>query len=176
MWQRLLYLINLPEHWRIIDRESIKPAQTETDWQTLTVLLVVTCAIIFGTYAQALFSYPAFQDGHYANLPQLAAWVTAIVIGYIGLPLLAIPFLPGESLRNYYLAPTGLWRKLPWYLLISLLFVPIIWLASGSEAFRATYPFYVYLHRSAVDFFAWEILYLLHFVCLYGDISPLKWE
>lgn len=166
MWQKFITLLNLAEHWRRIDQDCQHAAVSINDRKMILVLLVVTVAIVLPSYFQVFVPVDFSNYPEYAELLQLASWVTAIVVSYVLLPVLVIRFIYGESLAEYYLGMRGLWRKLPVYLLVYLLFVPAIWLASTTAAFKATYPFYNYLHRSVFDLLAWEFLYALHFIAV----------
>jgi membrane protease YdiL (CAAX protease family) len=46
------------------------------------------------------------------------------------------------------------------------LILPAVWIASGTDTFRHTYPFYRLSNRSSFDYWSWELMYALQFLSL----------
>lgn len=93
-------------------------------------------------------------------------WTFWHVVGYVILPFLVIRFVFKESFwqMGWQWQDTGKhWRG---YLLLLSPILVCIGLVSQGEDFVNHYPFYDLASRSWFDFIAWELLYLLQFLCL----------
>ncbi len=92
-------------------------------------------------------------------------WVTGAFVGYILVPLFVIRFVLRQRLSEFGLIPSGYWRHLPMYVGLFLpVFVGVV-AVSGTDGFRATYPFYRD-PESWTFLLIWELLYGLQFVGL----------
>jgi membrane protease YdiL (CAAX protease family) len=80
--------------------------------------------------------------------------------------LIVIPCLPGERIRDYHLSPKGFFRHLVIYLGLFALVLPAVIIASRTQGFRDTYPFYRSANQSYADLFAWEGIYAAQFIAL----------
>jgi membrane protease YdiL (CAAX protease family) len=160
------------DNWKQIDAESAEQAARRKGWdfRPLVVLIVVcvslTVLMYFGQVTHFYQFFPEAVEDRYGELKSFAWWSGLCFIGYVVLPTIAIYFMPGERLGDYYVSLRQLRRHLPIYLGLYLLVLPIVALASQAETFYLTYPFYKHANRSAFDFFAWEALYALQFFSL----------
>ena len=105
--------------------------------------------------------------GPWGALWREAWWGGVHLVGYVLVPVLCLRLLPGVGV----VADAGLrWarttRWLPWYGLLAAPVLGFAVVASFTEAFTTTYPFYPLAGRSWVDLLAWEAIYLLQFACL----------
>ncbi len=102
----------------------------------------------------------------FADLLSYVWWTAWHVIGYVLLPFTVVKSViktPFNSFGWRYNFTNQHW--LAYILLISpILF--FIFLVSFREDFLAHYPFYKLAGRSWFDLIAWELLYLLQFICL----------
>lgn len=106
-----------------------------------------------------------FQTG-FGRLISYGWWTLWHVIGYVLLPCLVIRYLfnlPMADMGWRWNDTSEHWRG--YLLLLSPILVFVALVAQGGD-FVAHYPFYKQAGRSWFDFFAWEFLYLLQFVCL----------
>ncbi len=157
-------------HWAIIDRETVRtPEQAgRASWQVLVVLLTCTVVLTLQEYVGGsdqfarLFPYDRSQ---YWELKGFVWWSGWRVLGYVIIPILVILAMPGERLRDYNLTFKG-GKHLLLYLVMFLLFLPVVFMASQSPSFRHTYPFYRMANRSSFDLWAWEGLYAAQFIAL----------
>jgi membrane protease YdiL (CAAX protease family) len=74
--------------------------------------------------------------------------------------------IAGEPIRAYHLSPRGFFKHLPTYGILFAIVLPLVVVASQTQGFRDTYPFYRMANRSTFDFVAWEVLYALQFLSL----------
>ncbi len=93
-------------------------------------------------------------------------WTFWHVIGYVLLPYIVIKTI----LKTSFVDMGWRWNTthLHWrgYVLLISPILFFIFLVSFRSDFLHHYPFYKDAHRSWFDFIAWEVLYLLQFVCL----------
>jgi uncharacterized protein len=87
------------------------------------------------------------------------------VVGYFIVPAIACRVV-GLRLSDCGLGTAGATKHLGIYVLFFVVFVPVIVVASGTQAFQHTYPFYKLSSRSWTDFLAWEALYAASFFAL----------
>jgi membrane protease YdiL (CAAX protease family) len=105
------------------------------------------------------------RPGGYWQLWQLGYWAFTRIFGYVVIPLLALPLLPGVSLRDLGLSFRGLTSHLWIYV---VLFSPVL-LAVVMVSFRADFSsYYPFYHRAQglSDLLLWELLYFAQFVAL----------
>lgn len=95
-----------------------------------------------------------------------AWWSFWHVVTFILIPVIVIKTVFKEPLANYGLGFGRLRQHVKWYLLLSLPILSFVVIVSFRDDFSNHYPFYKLAHRSWVDLIAWEILYLLQFVCV----------
>jgi membrane protease YdiL (CAAX protease family) len=94
-----------------------------------------------------------------------AGWTLGCVTVYFFVPALIVTFGFRQPLSAYGLTGRGFVRHLPVYLLLLAPVLVAVAIASGTEAFQATYPFYRN-PRGWADFLAWEALYATQFFAL----------
>ncbi len=103
-------------------------------------------------------------DGYY-SLWQLGYWAFTRIFGYVAIPLLALPLLPGVTIRDLGLSFKGFTSHL-W--LYGVLFCPVlvsVVIVSFRADFASYYPFYQEA-RGWHDMLVWELLYFAQFVAL----------
>ncbi|MGB0955098.1 MAG: CPBP family intramembrane glutamic endopeptidase [Panacagrimonas sp.] len=172
--------------WRksldLIDRLDARWRQPEHDGNWRRVAMIVTlCALcLFGIHYLrftsvlhhliACFLGPAaladFQAHPWSELFGQLWWGGVHLVGYVLIPLLAIGYGWRQPLRDFGLgwAQTG-----PWLIGCLALAAPIIFfafIASHTQSFQHTYPFYRLAGRSWMDLLLWELIYLSQFVFL----------
>jgi len=96
----------------------------------------------------------------------LSWWSFSCFVFYLVIPSLYVRGVIRGRLRDYGLETAGFLRHLPLYGVLFLLVLPFVVGASFDAAFQAKYPFYARAGRSALHFFAWELLYALQFFSL----------
>jgi membrane protease YdiL (CAAX protease family) len=103
--------------------------------------------------------------GEYFRLWQLAYWALTRIGGYVLIPLLAIPLMPGVKLSDLGLSFKG-FRDHIWLYLV--LFCPVlvsVVIVSFRGDFSSYYPFYQNAH-GLHDLLIWELLYFAQFAAL----------
>ncbi len=103
-------------------------------------------------------------DGYY-SLWQLGYWAITRIGGYVLIPLMVLPLLPGVRVRDLGLSFKGL-REHLW--LYAVLFCPVlvsVVIVSFRGDFSSYYPFYRDI-RGWHDLLIWEGLYFCQFVAL----------
>ncbi len=165
------------EQWRAIDADggpgsaqALPPARVHL---TVAVVLVVACVTLtlqeyVGQRAQyeRWWPYDPATSGPYWSLQGFAWWTGWRVFGYLLLPMAVVALLPGERLRDYYVSPRGFFKHLWIYAVMFALILPAVVIASRTQVFRHTYPFYRLAGRSAFDTWSWELMYALQFLSL----------
>jgi membrane protease YdiL (CAAX protease family) len=161
------------DQWRAIDKETDrKPGEAgTTSWKVLVVLVV--CAVSL-TVQEYIGDRGAFERwfpsrgrvDEYNELKGFAWWSSWRVIGYVIMPLLAIVAMSGERIRDYHMSFKGFTKHLWIYVLMFTLITPAVIIASTTQAFRHTYPFYRLANRSHFDLWTWEAFYAAQFVSL----------
>jgi membrane protease YdiL (CAAX protease family) len=162
------------DQWRAIDAESERaPEQAGTfGWTVLAVLVTAAVSLTLQEYFGGRDSFERWFHGsrsegdQYWQLKSFIWWSGWRVLGYVVLPMAVIACLPGERIRDYYVAPKGFVRHLWIYALMFALIFPAVILASRTASFRDTYPFYRLANRSAFDLWAWQALYAAQFLSL----------
>src|ERR1700712_2576847 len=103
---------------------------------------------------------------HWWEIRGFAWWAGWRIFGYVVIPLITIALLPGERIRDYHLSPKGFFRHLIIYLGFFALVLPAVFIASHTQEFRDTYPFYRSANHSYKDLLAWELIYAAQFTAL----------
>jgi membrane protease YdiL (CAAX protease family) len=170
--KRVLSAALLWRHWKAIDEDLADEAVPREgyDYRPVVVLVVVALSLTMQEYwgqhddFSRLFPY----DGHdpYYNLKSFFWWVGWRFVGYVVMPVIAILAMPGERLRDYYVSPRGFLRHLWIYVVLYMLVLPAVYMASKTQGFQMTYPFYKWANRSAFDFWAWQGMYAIQFLSL----------
>jgi membrane protease YdiL (CAAX protease family) len=167
------------DQWRAID-EDIRlervadgraPEHTgRYDWRPIVVLVVACLSLTLQEYygERSTFErfYPREPGDEYWTLKSFGWWSGWRVFGYMLLPMLVIACMPGERIRQYHLSTAGFVKKLWIYVALFAAVLPAVWLASKTDSFQHTYPFYKLANRSAADFWIWQVLYWLQFLSL----------
>ena len=94
-----------------------------------------------------------------------AAWTLGCISCYFLVPALIVVAVFREPLSEYGLTGRGFVRHLPIYLLLLAPVLVAVVIASGTEAFQETYPFYRNPHGWG-DLLGWEALYASQFFAL----------
>lgn len=102
----------------------------------------------------------------FGRLIGYAWWTLWHVVGFVVIPFFVIRY----GLKTSFLDMGWRWQDtskhwLGYLLLLSPILVFIVIVSQGQD-FIDHYPFYKQAGRSWFDFFAWEFLYLLQFICL----------
>lgn len=105
------------------------------------------------------------QSG-FAGLLGQARWAGWLLLGYVIIPALVIRFVLRERLADYGLrwGDTGVHYR--YYLLFGGVMASLAFIASFSDTFLNTYPFYPLAGRSWLDLLLWELLYVVQFFCI----------
>ena len=158
------------DQWRAIDDDTEFSAQPGFDAKILVILIVICVSLTvqqyFGDQDNYAHWFPRVPGDKYFQLKELLWWIAFRVGGFLVVPALTIMAMPGERLRDYYIAPRGFLKKLPIYGVLFLLVLPLVLIASQQPAFRTTYPFYKLANRSMTDLLWWEGAYALQFLAL----------
>ena len=161
------------DQWRAIDEDSGPGASTGPrgfDWKVAVILAVVCVSLTLQEYVgqRELYKlwFPEHGRDRYFQLQAFGWWAGWRVLGYMVLPIIVILLLPGERLRDYHISPRGFIKHLWIYLVMFALILPAVVLASRTDAFRGTYPFYSWANRSLFDLWAWEAMYAIQFLSL----------
>ena len=140
--------------------------------QAFVVLAVVAIVLTIqeyvgdrGTY-EKLWPFPGPGMDHWWEIRGFAWWAGWRIFGYVVVPLITIALLPGERIRDYHLSPKGFFRHLVIYLGLFALVLPAVFIASRTQEFRETYPFYRGANHSYKDLLAWECIYAAQFTAL----------
>ena len=170
LWRKLF-----ADPWRAIDEEAAREraelaATGAIDRRPLWVLIVVALVMVFQEYwgDRNAFDrlFPTLADRpRWGTLYEFSWWSGAKLVGYLIVPAVIVNRV-GIRLSDCGLSFAGL-RKHAWiYLSLFGAIAPVIFLASRTEAFQATYPFYKLAARSWTDLLAWEAMYASTFFAL----------
>ncbi len=169
---------SLVNPWRLLNQEASHARQSEPldhfDYRPLVVMCTVAVSLTLLEYygGRNIFDglvlrwAPSFVGHTYYDLASFVYWSGARALGYVGLPLLVVLFMPGERFRSYGTSTAGFWRHLWIYVLLFLVVLPQIVMVSTTRSFQHTYPFYKLAARSWLDFLTWEGLYAVQFLAL----------
>jgi uncharacterized protein len=172
--QWLWNAVNLVGHWRAIDEDTRREGgwRPGFDWRVLVILvaacLTLTVQEYIGdrNYFQQLYPFDRHAPDRYWQLKGFAWWSGWRFIGYLVFPALVVLAMPRERLRDYHVSPRGFLEHLWVYVVLFALVAPAVYIASKTQSFQHTYPFYKQANRSSFDFWAWEALYALQFLSL----------
>ncbi|MBS1119495.1 MAG: Abortive infection protein [Deltaproteobacteria bacterium] len=158
------------DQWRAIDAET-PPAPAGSNPHLRVLLILLTCALslTIQEYVGGSDHYEKWfpsNGSRYWELKGFVWWSGWRVIGYVLLPMLVIACMPGERIRDYHLSGRGFFRHLWIYGAMFVAFLPVVVIASTSDSFRQTYPFYRMANRSQFDLWSWEAMYIIQFVSL----------
>jgi membrane protease YdiL (CAAX protease family) len=160
------------DQWRAIDAETDRPPEAagRFDWRVLVILVVVAISLTLQEYigdrGQFERWFPARGYDTYYELKGFAWWSGWRVLGYVIIPWTAIALMPGERIRDYHISPKGFFSHLWLYVMMFAMILPAVIIASTTQAFRHTYPFYRMANRSGFDLWTWEALYAAQFLSL----------
>ena len=157
------------DQWRAIDAETVQTPVKNPHLQVLVVLLATALSLTIQEYVGGADRYEhwfPYDGGEYWELMSFVWWTGWRVIGYVLIPIVVVLYLPGERLRDYHVSVRGFWRHLWIYGAMFLAFSPVVIIASLSDSFRETYPFYRMANRSHFDLWSWELLYVVQFISL----------
>jgi membrane protease YdiL (CAAX protease family) len=166
------------DQWRAIDEDRGpgalgSSAATGRPVLTIVVILITSCVTLtlqeyVGQRAQyeKWWPYDPATSSEYWKLRGFAWWAGWRVFGYLLLPMAVVLALPGERLRDYHLSPRGFFKHLWIYAVMFALILPAVVIASRTQAFRHTYPFYRLANRSMFDTWSWELMYAAQFLSL----------
>ena len=104
--------------------------------------------------------------GTWGQLLASAWWGLVHLVGYVLVPAAFLRLALGLRAVDVGLRWRETTRWLGWYALLAAPIVLFAFVASFTEAFTRTYPFYGYAGRSWADLLAWEAIYLAQFVFL----------
>jgi membrane protease YdiL (CAAX protease family) len=157
---------------RGIDSETKRPPGAAGTFSWVVVAILATCAVSL-TLQEYLgdrhtFSqwFPRTGKDPYYELKGFAWWSGWRLVGYVVLPMLVIACLPGERIRDYHVSLRGFFKHLWLYAVMFALILPAVIVASTTDSFRHTYPFYRNANRSQFDLWAWQALYAVQFISL----------
>jgi membrane protease YdiL (CAAX protease family) len=161
------------DNWKHIDAECAElAAQSKRKWdfRPLVVLVTVCVSLTLQDYigqGNKFYDYfPEQVTGYWGEMKRFAWWSGWRFFGYVVLPMITIVLMPGERLRDYFISLRNLRRHIPIYVALYLLVLPAVVIASRTEVFYLTYPFYKWSNRSTLDLLIWEALYALQFLSL----------
>jgi membrane protease YdiL (CAAX protease family) len=167
------------QHWKAIDEEADKLRREQMAaghalgypwWRPLIVLSVVAVSLTIQEYwGDRNYFARAFDrdpDDAYWTLKGFGWWSGWRFIGYVVMPVVAIWLMRGDRVRDYYVSLRGFFKHLWIYVVLFLLILPAVIIASLTESFYLTYPFYKLSNRSAFDLWAWQAMYAVQFVSL----------
>jgi len=95
-----------------------------------------------------------------------AWWSFWHILAFILIPVFVIKVILKDSLRDYGLGLGKLRKHIKWYLLLVAPILGFVFIVSFRDDFATHYPFYSLANRSWFDLIAWEILYLVQFICV----------
>jgi membrane protease YdiL (CAAX protease family) len=168
--KRFLRTISI-DQWRAIDADTPAPRATGRfyDHGILVICLTVAISLTLQEYIgdrgtfHKLFPIQGRDD--YYELKSFAWWTGWRVLGYLVIPMLVLA-AGGQRIRDYYVSTRGFFGHLPLYALLFALILPAVFLASRTDSFQHTYPFYRHTDRSTFDLLAWEAMYAAQFLSL----------
>jgi hypothetical protein len=112
------------------------------------------------TGAGAWLSHP-----YWMQLVNITYWDACQVVGFLVVPAVVI-WLRRERLRDYGLQVRGFLHHAWIYAFMLGVVIPVVWVASGRQAFLDYYPIYRQAGRSWFDFGFWESVYALQFLAV----------
>lgn len=168
-----LWRVLFRDQWDAIDAEAARERALlggRWDPRPLWVLIVVALVMVFQEYwgdrptaARLLPQYA--EHARWGSLFEFAWWSGAKVVGYLVVPAILV-LVTGMRLRDCGAQIRGTGRHLWIYVVLYLAILPVVVIASRTEAFQHTYPFYKLAPRSWTDLVAWEAMYAASFLAL----------
>ncbi len=165
--------------------QNLQPGRIYWDKRPAIVLMVVALCILllhylkFNTafYATLNLWFSQVSDNPAAKVMELrrqtffplvtqAWWGFWHLITFVLIPVLTIKYILKEPLKNYGLGVGRLREHIKWYVLLAAPILSFVVIVSFRDDFSNHYPFYKLAHRSWFDLIAWEIVYLLQFICV----------
>jgi membrane protease YdiL (CAAX protease family) len=178
LWRRarwLAWLARWGRHftvtqWRAIDRDTERDPSggyVRVLVVMLTVAVVLTVQEYIGDRAfyERLWPVEKSSTDEFWELRGFAWWAGWRVGGYVILPTIVMVGL-GDRIRDYHLSARGFIPHLRTYAVLFAIVLPMVWIASRTQAFRETYPFYKLANRSVFDCVTWELMYAAQFLAL----------
>jgi membrane protease YdiL (CAAX protease family) len=175
LWERIKWLFRwFLGHWQKIDEDCEASRDKSVMGQyvrPLVVLFVVAVVLTLQEYYghrnvfQRYFPRGELSRPDY-QLQGFVWWTGWRFGGYVLLPMLAILLMPGERIRDYFISFKGFFKHLWIYLLLFGLILPAVIIASKTDSFSRTYPFFKYANLSWKYFVMWELMYALQFISL----------
>ena len=95
-----------------------------------------------------------------------AWWSFWHIVTFILIPIIVIKVFLKEPMNHYGFGVGKLRQHFKWYLLLVAPILCFVVIVSFRDDFTSHYPFYKLAYRSWFDLIAWEVLYLLQFVCV----------
>ncbi len=144
----------------------MRQQRSEAAGVLLAVSLLTTAAAYYGNRAffrmsllpESLLGRPE------ANLAEYLYWFVATFVLFFLIPVVLVLVLHRRSFREFGLG-IGNWRLgLKVSLGAILIMLPIVWIASDAEAFRAVYPHAVTVRERWSWFLLYEATFLLYFI------------
>lgn len=138
--------------------------------KSATVLLVSTVCLIglnFLTNASTLpFAGQGFKGEHFLFY-HYSYWALASSFFYLALPIFVIKVVFKERLADYGLKREQFFGYFKVYVSVFLIIFPLIVIASFTQQFQSTYPFYFPLDDEFVPYYLiWEVFYVIQFFAL----------
>lgn len=146
---------------------------------TAAVCLLILNYMKFDTsfYAALKMWFSTFSDTPSADIRQLrqqtffplvtqAWWSFWHIVTFVLIPILVVKIFLKDPMKLYGFGLGKFRQHFKWYLLLVAPILCFVVIVSFRDDFSHHYPFYKLAHRSWFDLIAWEILYLLQFVCV----------
>lgn len=159
------------DQWRAIDRETVRSPDDAGTTNVRILAILLTCCISL-TLQEYLGNHQTYakwftntRDPNW-ELWGFAWWSGWRLFGYVILPMIVLALLPGEKIRDYHISPKGFFKHLWIYVVLFACILPAVYLASQTNSFRNTYPFYRMANRSSFDLWTWEAFYCVQFLSL----------
>lgn len=104
----------------------------------------------------------------YTRLWELGWWAFVRIFGYVGVPLLFIPLIPGLKLKQCGIQFKGFFDHLWIYGFLFFIVLPAVLIVAHRQDFANYYPFYKDTHypHGWNDFLIWEFMYFMQFISL----------
>jgi membrane protease YdiL (CAAX protease family) len=155
------------------------------DWQVVGVLVLVAVVLSLQEYLLRPAEYAGFLhwlERSFSGMINAETWMSlenysfgfllywacGQTLLYVVPPLIFIRFVCKKSLGDYGVKLNGVFSLWWMYFLMLAVMVPIVFVASRSEGFQATYPFFEPFPNEPLwpRFWIWEGAYYLQFVGL----------
>lgn len=128
-------------------------------------------------YATLKLWFAMFSDNPAAEIRQLrqqtffplvtqAWWSFWHILTFVIIPILVVKLVLKDPMKLYGFGVGKLRQHFKWYLLLVAPILCFVVIVSFRDDFSHHYPFYKLAYRSWFDLIAWEVLYLLQFVCV----------